>query len=364
MLFRILNSIKLSEIIEISVFLISKKKKAFYIGSTKNNNLGDEALLYVTKKLLTKYCILDLGYQMSPFLKFILKTKIIKPDIIILGGGTLIKKDAKTGFLNKINNIILLWPKVKLITFGTGTVDFKLSKLTNFPINILNWKLFFDKCDKIFVRGPHTNDFIKKIGIEKTINIIGDPAIFFTKNKKKSIIKMKKIGINFANYAGMMYGQSEINFKKFVEKIVYQLLLEKWDITFFSTCIVDEKYIKNYLLNKSQHKINYVKTKTISQTIDLIETFDIVLAQRLHCLIFSDCTFTPSIPIISELKFYDYFDSIGLKKTSFKTSSLNPDEVYKEIIRMYSNIEKESELLFNTMRKGKTTFNNLNFKNI
>ena len=68
MLFRILNSIKLSEIIEISVFLISKKKKAFYIGSTKNNNLGDEALLYVTKKLLTKYCILDLGYQMSPFL--------------------------------------------------------------------------------------------------------------------------------------------------------------------------------------------------------------------------------------------------------------------------------------------------------
>tara|TARA_B110000444_G_C18849376_1_gene604315 strand:- start:2560 stop:3654 length:1095 start_codon:yes stop_codon:yes gene_type:complete len=364
MFFKIFSSLKLSEIIEICFFLISKKRKAFYIGSTQNNNLGDDALLYVTKKLLTKYHVLDLGYQMSHFFKLIIREKFIKPDIIILGGGTLIKKDAKFGFLNKINKIISLWPEVKVITFGTGTVDLPLSKLTNFPINILDWKTFFNKCDKIYVRGPQTNDFIKKIGVEKKINILGDPVIYFTKKYKKEIIKKKKIGINLANYAGRMYGQSEVDFKIFVEEIVYKLFTEKWDISYFSTCIVDEIYIKKYLLNKSNININYIKTNTINQTIDLIESFDIVLAQRLHCLIFSDCTFTPSVPIISELKFYDYFDSIGLKKTSFKTSSICPKKVYREIVRMYSNLEKESEVLFNTMNKAKTKFKKINFKNI
>ena len=363
-IFRAFISIRISEIIEISNFIITNKRKAFYVGCTKIKNLGDEAVLLATRKLLTKYYILDLGYQMSPLMKLFINRKLIKPDIIILGGGTLIKKDASVGFLNKINNIILLWPRIKLITFGTGTVDMALSKVTNFPINILDWKFFFEKCDDIYIRGPFTYNFIKKIGITKKINVIGDPALFFIKKKKKEIKKKKKIGINLANYAGRIYGNSEAEFKKFALEILDKLLLNKWDISFFSTCSVDEKYIKNHLFNGLDINVNYIKTDTITETLDLIETFDLVLAQRLHCLIFSDCTFTPSIPIVSELKFYDYFDSIGQKKISFKTDSINADKVYKEIVRMYGNIGKESKILYEAMNKVRYDFKETKFEDI
>ena len=363
-IFRAFISIRISEIIEISNFIITNKRKAFYVGCTKIKNLGDEAVLLATRKLLTKYYILDLGYQMSPLMKLFINRKLIKPDIIILGGGTLIKKDASVGFLNKINNIILLWPRIKLITFGTGTVDMALSKVTNFPINILDWKIFFEKCDDIYIRGPFTYNFIKKIGITKKINVIGDPALFFIKKKKKEIKKKKKIGINLANYAGRIYGNSEAEFKKFALEILDKLLLNKWDISFFSTCSVDEKYIKNHLFNGLDINVNYIKTDTITETLDLIETFDLVLAQRLHCLIFSDCTFTPSIPIVSELKFYDYFDSIGQKKISFKTDSINADKVYKEIVRMYGNIGKESKILYEAMNKVRYDFKETKFEDI
>ena len=124
-------------------------------------------------------------------MKLFINRKLIKPDIIILGGGTLIKKDASVGFLNKVNNIVLLWPGVKLITFGTGTVDMTLSKETNFPINTLDWKSFFEKCDEIYVRGPSTYSFIREIGISKAINVIGDPALYFIKKEKKKLKKEK-----------------------------------------------------------------------------------------------------------------------------------------------------------------------------
>ena len=84
MFFKILSIVKISDLIDVSLFIISKKKKAFYIGSTKNNNLGDDAILYVAKKMLSKYCILDLGYQMSPFLKLIIKKKLLNLILLFL----------------------------------------------------------------------------------------------------------------------------------------------------------------------------------------------------------------------------------------------------------------------------------------
>ena len=152
-----LNKILIKELIQIADILaysFTKKKRALYVGSTKIGNLGDEAVLFPARKLLKHYYVLDVGYQMSFFMRIFIKKIAKSPSLLILGGGTLIKKDAYSGFLNKINKLIDIWPEAKIITFGTGTVDVKLSKLTKFPINFLHWKIFFEKCDKILVRGP------------------------------------------------------------------------------------------------------------------------------------------------------------------------------------------------------------------
>ena len=161
-----------------------------------------------------------------------------------------------------------------------------------------------------------------------------------------------------------MYGQGEHKLKIFVERIIEKLVIDNWDIIFFSTCSVDKLYISDYLLKDIKFEYNYIKTNSIHQTLDLIKTFDLVLAQRLHCLIFSDCTFTPSIPIISELKYFDYYETIGLKRNSFKIDLINEKNVYNEIKRVYENLENESEKVYDYMQKAKENFFNLKFEDI
>jgi len=355
---------QLIQIADIIAYSFTNKKRALYVGSTKIYNLGDEAVLFTARKLLKQYYLLDVGYQMGFIMRFFIKKIAKHPSLIILGGGTLIKKDTSSGFLRKINKLMNIWPGAKIITFGTGTVDVKLAELTQFPINFSDWKIFFEKCDHILVRGPLTKKFIQKLNISKQASVIGDPAIYYIKDTPKFIRKRKKIGLNFANYAGRMYGQAEHKLKSFVARIIEKLVIDNWDIIFFSTCSVDKLYISDYLLKDTKFQYKYIETNSINQTLDLIYSFDIVLAQRLHCLIFSDCTFTPSIPIISELKFLDYYETIGLKRNSFRIDLLNEQIVYNEIKRIYENLENESQTVYDYMQKTKENFFNLKFKDI
>jgi polysaccharide pyruvyl transferase WcaK-like protein len=336
-------------------FFLSNKEKAIYVGCTGMGNLGDEVVFSAIGKILCNLSIYNILYSSPNAGKHGRKLFIKKVDYILLGGGTIIKKNAQSGYLKILNGLIAKYPNAKVVVFGAGVADTTLAKDVGFPTNIEDWSNLLNKCDFIAVRGMLSKQILKskEWSVKKEVYILHDPAIFFSNDSIDQKPKMKKIGLNFCDIAGRIYGKDTNLVEKFVNDLITNLIDNSWEIILYPTVNSDINYMTNIIDDKLLKKITIYKNYTnVQESLSFFKDIDVFIGQRLHSIVFSSITYTPFHAIEYESKTSDFLFSLGLEGYSSRTDDLKLDVVLNKINYIYQNIEEEQEKLFNLCKKA------------
>lgn len=336
-------------------YLFSFKQKAIYVGCTRMGNLGDEVIFYAIKNSLKNHLfIYEIPYNAPKAGRLLRKWVIRKPDFILLGGGTIIKKGAKESYLKIINDQIELYPNARLAVLGPGAADDDFAQYFGLAIDQKSWKTFLDKCDFVSVRGVLSKKQLQKWNIVNEVNLFHDPAIFYAKDKMIPKSKNKKIGINFAFIGHKIYGENPQLVEQFAKGIVASLIGEGWNVYLYPTTKSDLEYMLETIGLKEFKEISVYKNyKDINKSINFMETMDVFLGQRLHSIIFAANAYTPFHAIEYEPKTSDFLLTTGFENYSTRTDSLNVIDVIKRINNLYSSIDEEQQIVFKLMQEAK-----------
>ena len=158
------------------------------------------------------------------------------------------------------------------------------------------------------VRGPYTQERLRKLGITPP-EIIGDPALILKKIYNPSVEKKYKVGI-IPHY-------------------------------------VDYEYVKNKLKDNKEIKVIDLITNDIEKTIDEIISCENTISSSLHGVIvshtydipsvwvkFSNKLFGNSVAMGNNIKFRDYFTSVGIKPydgLNYINKEIKIEDVLKDI---------------------------------
>lgn len=336
-------------------YLVAKKKKAIYIGCTGHGNLGDEAILKAINLMLHKHFYLyDLSYNKPSSGKYLRRLIVKNPDYIILGGGTIIRKGKDESYLKLLNESINVWPNAKTATIGPGVAEPKFADFIGFPLDVEGWKKFLTQSSFISVRGVRSKRLLDSWHLHKEVNIIHDPAIWFTREKFNKKRKQKRIGLNFADIGNRIYGRNQDLIKDFALGLVKMLQKDGWTIFLYPTTKSDMDYMCNNIGLKNIKGINtYSNYTDIERSLDFLESMDIFVGQRLHSIIFAATVSTPFFALEYEPKTSDFLDTIKMSDNSEKVDRLDVNVVMNKIQAIYSNIDSEQSKLNNSMIEAK-----------
>ena len=336
-------------------YLFTKKKKAVYIGCTGQGNLGDEAILKATSLMLAGHLYLyEISYAKPSSGKFLRKWIIKNPDYIILGGGTIIRKGADESYLKILNDSIQLWSSVKIVILGPGVAEPDFAEYIGFPIDILGWKKLLKKSSFISVRGIRSKKILDSWLLDKNINILHDPAIWFSRKNLIKKQKQKRIGLNFADIGDRIYGKNPDLIKNFAMELVSILQKENWTIFLYPTTKSDMDFMLNDIgLKHIKDLIRYDNYTSMEKSLDFLESLDIFVGQRLHSIIFAATVSTPFYALEYEPKTKDFLETINMENYGEKVDKMEADEVLKKIDAIYLNIDFEQSELFTRMMMAK-----------
>jgi polysaccharide pyruvyl transferase WcaK-like protein len=336
--------------------IFSSKKKAIYIGCTGMGNLGDEVVYDAINNILDDICLYKILYSSPKAGKIGRKIFVKKVDYLILGGGTIIKKDANSGYLKILKDIRANYPAAKMVVFGAGVADPELAKKVGFPTNVSDWSELLNKCNFIAVRGNLSQQLLKskEWSIYKDVHVLHDPAIYYAKDKLTIKPKSKKIGLNFCNIAGRIYGQNPKQLEQFANDLIAKLLANSWEIILYPTVDTDINYMLTTIEEKLLNQVTVFRNVTNSKkSLSFFDSIDVFVGQRLHSIIFSSITYTPFHAIEYESKTTDFLISLGLNDYSTRTDNLDVNLVLERINYIYSHIDEEQSKLFELCQNAK-----------
>ncbi len=346
------------EIIYLSRYInycFTLKKRAIYVGCTGLGNLGDDAILDAINQMLQpKVLLYDLLYADPIAGGFLRKIKFTKPDFIILGGGTLVKKGKSESYLRLLNDNITKWPKAKVIIMGPGVVDPQFANDIGFPIIIDDWKEVFENAEFLSVRGLNSKKELESWNMDKEVYVLHDPVVWFTRLKYKTKQKSKTIGLNFADIGDRIYGNDKSKIKPFVSQLVNYLETNEWQIYLVPTTKSDLDFMLSYLEIKPNKNIHiYNNYKNLELALNFIEELDMFIGQRLHSIVFSACVSTPFLAVEYEPKTSDFLNTLGMPEYKIRIDKLNLNSVIDFIAKTYEDLELEQKHLANQIKMAK-----------
>jgi len=337
------------------IYFFAKKKKAIYIGCTGHGNLGDEAILKAINLMLSRHFYLyDLSYNKPSSGKYLRRLFVKNPGYIILGGGTIIRKGADESYLKLLNESIKVWPNAKTATIGPGVAEPDFADFIGFPIDVEGWKKFLNQSNFISVRGVRSKRLLDSWHLNKEVNIIHDPAIWFTREKFNKKRMQKRIGVNFADIGNRIYGKNQDLIKDFASGFVKMLQKDGWTVFLYPTAKSDMEYMLNKIGLKNILGVNtYSNYTDIESSLDFLESMDIFVGQRLHSIIFAATVSTPFFALEYEPKTKDFLETINVSDNSEQVDRLNIRVIMNKIEAIYSNLDIEQSKLNDRMKKAK-----------
>lgn len=345
-----------------------KKYDAVISGYYGFDNCGDDALLFSILRsfrqkmpdirflLLTakpkqgkKLCMTDTSYRFNPF--SIVKT-MKSTSILINGGGSLIQDATSSKSLWYYLLVILSAKKhgVKVLAYanGIGPISKKNLKITKKAIK---------KIDKITLRDKMSAEELIRIYPEAEYELTADPAITLEGSKKERVVQLlaaegvsentKKIGISVREYNRLD--------SKFTDKIksVLEDTYEKYGLV---PVFIPMKYPDDIKISEkiceSLSCPSYVLKKRygVFDIIGITSSMDIILAMRLHTLIFASGHAVPCIGIIYDPKVRGFMEYIGQDRF-VSAEDLDADEIKIHIDSIMTNFnEIKNQLQKNTER--------------
>lgn len=303
-----------------------------YIGFLGHQNLGDDILFESFKTLFPKLQLLAYDGATDPVhnppfsyypLELALYQQWIKPerfyDLVFLGGGTLINRRQ---YLYRLRHALKNGDRC--VVFGTGVAEPRFWQeqdgSEDFLHQIQEWVTVLKEVDKVYVRGPHSAQTLANYSLNDP-KVIGDPALSICQSRPLNYSQTGTIGINIGSH-GVLWGEASQVHNTIVE-LIHQLLASGRRVELLPFHQQD--------LDLSNHIAQHIDSlqlsiwphyRQIERTLQRIQTYDVLIGQRLHSVILACGCGVPFIALKYAPKCEDFLDSVGLHAFSLRTNEL------------------------------------------
>ena len=311
------------------------KRRVTYVGCLGHENLGDEALYQLNRKVFKPY-------QLIPEMGTAHYSRIT-----LFGGGTLLPTFASVITPNEYN-----------YAYGVGVRN--PSFWGEFDSSLIEQVKKFN-FRYLGVRGDASKRLLEDWGIDS--EVVGDPCLLLEPShyeKKDRKEGGRNIAVN-AGSAGWLWGGNQERVFREVAKLCRALKKSGY------RPILVPFYKNN--LNEIQRVSEVTSTPIlkdwmdIQKVLDLIASCRILIGEKLHSVVFSAATYTPFISIEYTPKCRDFAETMGFgeyitrtdemtsKKVMVKISDLlhNWDEMYEKLVRNVdfyrSKLRRSAELI-------------------
>lgn len=318
------------------------------------DNIGDEAILYETIKLLKENNINPIVLSKNPNKtmeeystssiqrdNFNLVIKTIKnSNGLISGGGSLLQD------VTSWRNIPYYLFIIEIANFFKKPIYFHAQGIgpLNKRLSSLMVKNSLKKCETLSVRDINSAKIIKEdLKIKKNLEIINDPALFLKKEEKTLLPEHINDFLNkrplFLSIKNSKHNNKVLNeMKSFLKEI------KKDNIPIISLPFhyrQDLEITKN-ILKDYPNKIIIEDNLTISQILEIIENCNMVLGTRLHSLILSANRITPFIGISYDPKIDEFLSQFNKKPTCY-IEEIDKNKLLKEFYKTIDNYNEIKE---------------------
>lgn len=272
---------------------------------------------------------------------------IIKSDIILSGGGTLLQDGTSTRslmyYLSIIKTAKLFHKRVMLYANGIGPVNGKFNrKMIKSVVN---------NVDMITLREKLSEQDLRNIGVNKPhIYVTADPAFTLKPIKKEEVFKILKaeniplendiIGISVRNWEKSKYGCE--SYITEMAKACDNLAREGKTILLIPMQFPKDVGISKMLMEKMKEK-SYILKKEYSplEILGIVSILKLMLSMRLHTLIFAAVGRIPMIGIIYDPKIEYYLSVLNMPSGGdVRNEKLDSEKLSKKIKDMFENYDK------------------------
>jgi len=225
-------------------------------------------------------------------------------DLIISAGGGFLSSNYNYGFRLYIYLIAIILKK-KIVIFPQSIGPFK----SVFSRQLI--PLFLNRMDRIFLREPYSERYLKKFNISTDMVTTADMAFLLEKKNAKSIedvfnkhIKKAAICIK----SDLNKGKNN-NYRNSMEKIIGSLLKKDYTVYIISHTIGDDSLGRKLFNKFNKNRLYFIPFGRSPKMLKQLYSFcSFVIASRMHAAIFAAECKVPVVIISYEQKF------IGLVK--------------------------------------------------
>lgn len=327
------------------------------VGNYGNNNNGDEAILAgIIEQIIAHYGITSkdivvfsnnppqtanrfgvesapLYYKRSSAVMTAIETvrknsSIVRAlDMLIIGGGGILmdfyNREAQLfgsyGYMAKRG-------KVPYIVYGCGAGPITSTMGKFFIRKLVNYS------ESASVRDPESKDLLRKIGVRKEVQIVGDPSFALPSQvKEKSQDRIRNIGITVVPYYNLAYWPeaNDIKYDSYVQGMADNLdaLLEVKDVqlNLFSTKYPHDVDVTVDVYNRMKNQAQVTVNKdnlSPEEIIRISAEQDLLIGTRLHSVYLAVNAETPVMAISYHHKVADFMDMMNMGERTIQIEDL------------------------------------------
>ena len=276
-----------------------------------------------------------------------------------LGGGTLILGDPQTGWLDGLRFIVR--GTVPLFTFGSGVVDPEFvehiqslrGNRTAIPrSHIDRWLECLSGFRTVAVRGVESKQILADVGFPGA-EVIGDPALFYTRSVLCPKAHRKRIGVNVSTYSHF-WNNSQQLVAATISKVIGLLVRDGWSVTLFPT-LPEDLLLSEDIRREvgSTHVTVHRALFDIPAWLDAVETLDLFVGVKLHSVITAFSVGTPAIMIGYQPKCLDFMRTLSAESRHLRSDTVSADALFGHILTVYSNLDAVQATQFAAARTFK-----------
>jgi len=307
------------------VMELSKKQKLY----KRFPNLARRMMLWAWRHSKQYYCF-----------KKTEMPKLEKSDIIIFGGGGLIKYHQQT-FHFTIDTVTRFANRkgVPVIINSVGVEGYEeghpgcmlLKKALNLDcIKYISTRDDFEVLKNNFMTNP-------RIKVES----VCDPA-FWTKEtygvEKKEPQEEKRVGLNtirFGIFRKYMYKVNRNKLDEMYRDLAFRLHDDGYKVEFFTNGVVGDINYINKLMEKYpelEEITSITQPQTPKELVELISGYDRYLAARLHASIVGSVLGVPNVSLVWNIKQILFGEMVGMPQNYLTKEAFNADTVYERLM--------------------------------
>jgi len=313
--------------------LAAGRPVALYVGCLDPPNLGDLAVLGTISDLLAPDLLLApaTGVERLGCLSQF-PPSWLSPRAIVLGGGTLIKKD-RSLYLGRAEALLAAFPHAMFIVFGSGVADDALWEQFGYWTDREAWVRLLESSDLLFVRGRVSRDRLRTWGLRQPV------GVWLAQNAVRPKGVGNRIGVNLGPSSGKIYGGDESGLLRFGAQLLCNLASAGWRITLIPTNVDDWRFLRRCAEMSEVPGVRlHAAYLDVKATLAELKQQHVMIGQKLHSVILAHCVYTPSVMIAYRTKCLEYMDSVGQLDCVCRTDALSIEAVLDIVGRLRADM--------------------------